>query len=356
MRSYRKLIAATTLPICFATVSFAQSQPSPGGWRKISDTAPQQENRQLENRQQDSRQPEYREQDNRQPEYRQQDNRQPEYRENGREVDRDRNDFDQRGPDQQQQQLPPGAFAPAQLTIPAGTWIKVRMDQMLSSDRNRVGDGFMATLSQPVIAGGFVVARRGQTIAGRIVEAQKAGRISGTSKLGVEITELSLADGQQLPIRTQMAQYASGTSVGRDIGAVGTTTGVGAMIGAAAGGGFGAGMGAIAGAGASIIGVLATRGRATEIYPESEITFRLMEPMTIMTDRTGDAFQPVRQGDYEQNRLIQRTVVQRPAYAPYYGYSGYGPGYYGRGYGYGFGPSLYFYSGPRYYGGHGRRR
>lgn len=350
MRSYLKSIAATTLPICFATVSFAQSQPSPGGWRKISDPAPQQDNRQ-----QDSRQPEYRQQDNRQPEYRQQDNRQPEFRENDRDFDRDRNEFDQRGLDQQQQ-MPPGAYAPAQLTIPAGTWIKVRVDQMLSSDRNRVGDGFMATLSQPIIAGGFVVARRGQTISGRVVEAQKAGRMSGTSKLGVEITDLSLANGQQLPIRTQMAQYAGGTSIGRDIGAVGTTTGVGAMIGAAAGGGFGAGMGAIAGAGASIIGVLATRGRATEIYPESEITFRLMEPMTIMTDRSGDAFQPVRQGDYEQNRLIQRTIVQRPAYAPSYGYSGYGPGYYGPRYGSGFGPSLYFYSGPRYYGGHGRRR
>ena len=209
MRSYLKLIAATTLPICFATVSFAQSQPSPGGWRKISDTAPQQDNRQLENRQQD---------------------RQLEYRENDRDLDRDRNDFDQRGPDQQQQP-PQGAYAPGQLTIPAGTWIKVRMDQMLSSDRNRAGDGFMATLSQPIIAGGFVVARRGQTVSGRIVEAQKAGRISGTSRLGVEITDLSLADGHQLPIRTQMAQYAGGTSIGRDIGAVGTTTGVGAMIG-----------------------------------------------------------------------------------------------------------------------------
>ena len=123
------------------------------------------------------------------------------------------------------------------------------------------------------------------------------------------------------------------------------------MIGAAAGGGFGAGMGAIAGAGASMIGVLATRGRATEIYPETMLTFRLMEPLTIATDRSGDAFQPVRQGDYEQNQLIQRTVVQRPRYSPY----GYGPGFYGYPR-YGYGPSLYFYSGPRYYGGYGRRR
>ena len=334
MRSYLQLIAATTLPICFATVTFAQSQPSPGGWRKVSDQNPQQQ----DNRQQDNRQPEYRQSDN-------------------RDNDRDRNDADSRGPDQSGPP-PAAAFLPPQLTIPVGTWIKVRVDQMLSSDRNRVGDGFMATLSQPVIVNGFVVARRGQIISGRVAEAQKAGRISGTSKLGVEITELSLADGQQLPIRTQLAEYAGGTSVGRDLGAVGTTTGVGAMIGAAAGGGFGAGMGAIAGAGASMIGVLATRGRSTEIYPETMLTFRLMEPLMVATDRSGDAFQPVRQGDYEQNHLIQRTVVQRPAYGygPGYGY-GYGPGFYGYPrYGYGFGPSLYFHSGSRYYGGYGRRR
>ncbi len=58
--------------------------------------------------------------------------------------------------------LPPGA----QLVVPAGTWITVRVDQPLSSDRNQPGDAFTATLAQPIVANGRVIARRGQTVSG----------------------------------------------------------------------------------------------------------------------------------------------------------------------------------------------
>src|ERR1700742_1217045 len=44
---------------------------------------------------------------------------------------------------------------PPQITIPAGTWLTVRVNQVLSSDHNRTGDAFTATLAQPVIAQGF---------------------------------------------------------------------------------------------------------------------------------------------------------------------------------------------------------
>src|SRR5579859_4684826 len=44
--------------------------------------------------------------------------------------------------------LPP----PATLTLPAGSWITVRIEQALSSDHNQPGDAFMATLVQPLIA------------------------------------------------------------------------------------------------------------------------------------------------------------------------------------------------------------
>ena len=121
----------------------------------------------------------------------------------------------------------PFADPPAQLTIPAGTWISVRTDQALSSDHNQPGDAFTATLAQPLVASGFVVARRGQTISGRVVEAVKAGKVKGTSHLGLELTDIALVDGQQLPVRTQLIQYSGGTSQGRDAAAIGTTTAIG---------------------------------------------------------------------------------------------------------------------------------
>lgn len=171
-------------------------------------------------------------------------------------------------------QAPMMAPLPAKLTLPASTWITIRVDQPLSSDHNQPGDFFAATLAQPLVADGIVVARRGQMVGGVVSEAVKAGRAKGVSRLRLELAEISLVDGRQLPVKTQLVERRGDTSVGRDAAAIGTTTGVGAAIGAAAAGGFGAGMGAIAGAGASTIGVLLTRGKPTVVYPEMPLTFR----------------------------------------------------------------------------------
>ncbi|MEO8660627.1 MAG: hypothetical protein ABI693_19310 [Bryobacteraceae bacterium] len=239
----------------------------------------------------------------------------------------------------------PAATVPGQIVVPAGTWITVRVNQPLSSDHNASGDRFEATLDRPVIVDGLVVARRGQMVEGRVSEAVKAGRAKGTSHLGVEVTEMALVDGQQLPIRSQLVQYAGGTSKGRDAAGIVASTGVGAAIGAAADGGFGAGMGAIGGAVAGTVGVLLTRGHPTEIYPETPITFRTVAPLTINTARSSYAFQPPQSGDYEPSKQLQRRTY---AVAPR------SSGYWGPGWGYGY-PYAYpgYYWGPSfgYYGG-----
>src|SRR5579863_6252378 len=89
----------------------------------------------------------------------------------------------------------PAPNLPERLNVPAGALISVRVNQWLSSDRNHVGDMFSAVLDQPVVAHGWVVARRGQTVIGRVEVAQKASDGNGVSKLGLEITELTLVDG-----------------------------------------------------------------------------------------------------------------------------------------------------------------
>ena len=226
---------------------------------------------------------------------------------------------------------------PAQITLPAGSWVTIRVNEPLSSNHSHQGDGFSATLVQPVIAQGIVVARRGQTLGGRVTEALKAGRVKGTSQLAIELTDLSLVDGQHIPLKTELVHYSGGTSVGRDVTAVGATTGVGALIGAAADGGRGAAIGAGAGAAASLIGVLVTRGKQTVIFPEDVLTFKTSAPMTISTEGASQAFQPARQEDYDSRPAMQRrppVAVARPY--PYYPYP-YGPYYYGPGF---YGPSV----------------
>jgi len=228
---------------------------------------------------------------------------------------------------------------PQRLTLPAGTVITVRVSQYLSSDANHPGDGFTGELQQPVVVDGWVLARRGQTVLGRVAVAQKAGRAKGTSQLGVELSHLVLVDGQQIPVRSQLLQTSAGTSQGRDAQAVGTSTGIGAVVGAAADGGKGAGIGAAIGAGAGLAGVLLTRGRPTEIPPETALTFELEYPVTISTARSGPAFRPVAPEDYDGGSLRRRTdhFATRPERERPGFYYPYGP----RGYGY---PGPYFFS------------
>ena len=264
---------------------------------------------------------------------------------------------------------PPGQTVPSRLRLPAGTFVTVRVDQMLSSDKNQAGDGFSATLTRPLVADGVVVAQRGEILGGRVAEAQKAGRVTGVSRLAVQLTDLTLVDGQQVPIETALTSLTGPTSKARDAGAIAGTTAAGAGVGAAAGLGVGAAIGAGAGAIVGTVGVLVTRGHPTVIYPESMLTFRLSEPITISTDRAPQAFRYVgTTNEYSRASNAQGPPPTGPGwnckgygygwplptpppppyyYYPYYPYPWgvsvglwYGPGfYYGRGYygrGYGF--------------------
>src|SRR5580692_1150612 len=76
-----------------------------------------------------------------------------------------------------QQPAPAPRYAPSTITLPAGTWVTIRVNEPLSSDHNQTGDAFTGTLLEPVIANGLLIARRGATVTGIVTEAQKAGRV-----------------------------------------------------------------------------------------------------------------------------------------------------------------------------------
>ncbi len=224
---------------------------------------------------------------------------------------------------------------PALLTIPAGSVVIMRTNEPISSDHNQIGDRFTGTLEQPIVVDGWVVARRGQTVMGQVKSVQKAGRVKGVSQLGVELTDLTLVDGQQAPVLTELWKASGGTSHGADAATIAGGTGLGAAIGAAADWGRGAAIGAGAGAVAGIGAVLLTRGRPTILEPESQLTFRLVDPVKVDTTHSQQAFLPVSQEDFEGGRSGRPTL--RYAGNGYYGYPGYAPA-----------PCGYYY--PCYYG------
>jgi hypothetical protein len=236
--------------------------------------------------------------------------------------------------------------------MPAGTVLIIRINEPLSSDRNQVGDPFTGVLEQPIVENGWVVARRGQTVIGQVKSVKKAGRVKGVSELGVELTDLTLVDGQQAPILTELWKGSGGTSHGADAATIAGGTALGAIIGSAADWGRGAAIGAGAGAVAGIGAVLLTRGRPTILEPESQLTFRLVDPVKVDTTHSQQAFLPVSQEDFEGGREDRPRLRAggrygygpgpcgyyypcyfAPAYVGVYGaYGWWGPGYYGRGF------------------------
>jgi hypothetical protein len=250
---------------------------------------------------------------------------------------------------------------PAHLTMKPGTHITVRINQALSSDHNQTGDAFTATLSRPIVVDGVVVAGPGQVVSGRVSEAEKAGHGQGNSRLGLQLTSLTLVDGEQVSIQSGLVTGTGPGRGGRDAATLAATTATGAAIGAAVGWGVGAAIGAGAGLTAGVIGVLATRGAPTVVVPEQEMTFALAAPLTISTEQAPLAFRWIDPNDYAPPDQGQGPQGPPQGYAPAPAYNyAYAAPYYGYPYGYGYGypyypywPSIGFYYGPGYYwGGH----
>jgi hypothetical protein len=183
---------------------------------------------------------------------------------------------------------PPRAVAPAApprqpqtVTIPAGTLITVRLRDTLRASRSSTDDPFHATLDQPIIVDGMVLAERGTVQRGRIIESVAAGRVKGRAALALELTQLTTSDGQKVDIHTESFRKEAESSAKSDAARAGVLAGIGAAIGAIAGGGKGAAIGAGAGGAAGAGAVLATKGKDAEIPSETRLTFRLKDPVTL---------------------------------------------------------------------------
>jgi hypothetical protein len=163
---------------------------------------------------------------------------------------------------------------PHTVTLATGTLLAVRVGESLSSAHNQPGDTFLATLSQPLVIDGFIIAERGARLEGRVVEA-------GASHLGISVVRLATADGQNIRIRTEPFVKQAGSSAGTDAAKIGGGAALGAIIGAIAGGGKGAAIGAGAGGAVGAGGVLLTRGQAAEIKVETRVSFRVQDSVTI---------------------------------------------------------------------------
>ncbi len=177
--------------------------------------------------------------------------------------------------------------APIRKSVPlaAGTRLKVRTTTAISTESQVSGDTFVASLEEPLAKGGWVIAPKGAGEEGKIVAADKGGRVKGTASLEIALDRIETADGQSVRISTKSLTVEAKQTKGKDAAKVAIGAGLGAVVGAIAGGKKGAAIGAGSGAGAGTAVVLSTRGDAAEIGSETPLSFALSSPLTVSEKR-----------------------------------------------------------------------
>jgi len=162
-------------------------------------------------------------------------------------------------------------------TLPAGSVVTVRMIDSIDSDRTNEGRTYRASLDEPIVVNGAMVADRGSDATVKVVRVQQSGKISGNEEVQLVLAGLNI-NGRMVPVNTGAATVAEKSKGSQSAKVIGGTAVVGAIIGAIAGGGKGAAIGAASGAGAGAA-VQAIRGQRVQIASESTLDFTLNDPV-----------------------------------------------------------------------------
>ncbi len=152
--------------------------------------------------------------------------------------------------------------------------LEARLDQALSTEVNKPGDPFAASLAIPLDIGGREVLPRGTRLRGHVTTSRSSGRLEGRAALGITLDSIEY-NGNIIPIATTLDTKTSAAHKKHNIEFIGGGSALGAVIGAIAGGGKGAAIGAAAGAGAGTAGAAATGKEQVRIPAETVFTFRL---------------------------------------------------------------------------------
>src|SRR5258708_2911348 len=87
---------------------------------------------------------------------------------------------------------------PPPIDVPVNTAIKVRLDQSLSTQRNRVGDRFRAELAAPLMIDSQEVIPQGAAVQGIVTNSRPSGRMKGRAVLGIRLESVEY-HGQPMP-------------------------------------------------------------------------------------------------------------------------------------------------------------
>jgi hypothetical protein len=176
---------------------------------------------------------------------------------------------------------PPPPVVPANITIPAGTQLTIRIDQRISAKSSHAGDKFTGEVVDPIQASdGSSVVPKGAPVGGVVAVSHKRGHFKGSSLLELRLTFLTL-NGTQYPLTTRdLAERKKGKGK-RSAAMIGGGAGLGMLVGGIATGGVGLVVGGLVGGGAGTAAAGMTGNRDLDIPAESIVHFSLAEDLVV---------------------------------------------------------------------------
>jgi hypothetical protein len=168
------------------------------------------------------------------------------------------------------------------VTIPAGTRLRLTLDQTVASNSARVEDRVRAHLAAPVVVNGRTVLPADSEVIGHVVSARQSGKVKGRAYLAMRFSELRMArDDDRYDIRTATWAREAQATKKKDAVTIAAPGAVGAVVGGLVDGKKGAAIGAGVGAGAGTGVVLSTRGKEVTLPRGSTLIVRLSAPLTV---------------------------------------------------------------------------
>lgn len=168
------------------------------------------------------------------------------------------------------------------VTLPAGTVLPIRLDESLASDRSRVEEPVTATVVQNVRVHGVTAVPAGSVVRGTVTEAKQSGRVKGVAQLAVRFDSIApKGSDERYRMRTGLLARRAGTTHKKDALQIGVPTAGGAILGGLLGGKKGALIGGTVAGGAGTAVVLSTRGKEVRLPRGSQLSIRLLEPVTV---------------------------------------------------------------------------
>jgi hypothetical protein len=190
--------------------------------------------------------------------------------------------------------------AQTNLSLPAGTAVKMKLETTLASFTSRPGYQFAGRVTQPVMMNGKTVIPIGATVQGRVTKVTEPRRIFGKPTIAIFPETLVLPNGERFALSANLVDTSlrNGTDVNEegqfkgaghdrsDLTEVAVGSGGGMLIGGLLGGGKGVVVGGIIGAGATVAHWLG-KHRSAVLPSGTELVMELSRPMTLTAASSG---------------------------------------------------------------------